>query len=98
MKAEAVVEFGCGEKDSFWVGVEWEGVGRRDDACFAEFGRFAEVYKEKNYYYFFFLGEVVVLWGGGGRFVWVEEGGVGRGRGGGVKCGHTDYDPTLLWA
>lgn len=44
METEAVVEFGCGEKDSFWVGVEGEGVGRGDDACFAEFGRFAEVW------------------------------------------------------
>ena len=44
METEAVVEFGCGEKDSFWVGVEGEGVGGGDDACFAEFGRFAEVW------------------------------------------------------
>lgn len=44
MKAEAVIEFGCGEEYSFWVGVEWERVGRWDDACFAEFGGFAEIW------------------------------------------------------
>lgn len=44
METEAIVEFGSGEEDSFWVGVEREGLRRRDDACFAEFGRFAEVW------------------------------------------------------
>lgn len=44
METEAVVEFGRGEEDSFWVGVEREGLGRGDDACFAEFARFAEVW------------------------------------------------------
>lgn len=43
VETEAVVEFGRGEEDSFGVGVEREGLGRGDDACFAKFGRFAEV-------------------------------------------------------
>lgn len=68
VESEAVVEFGRGQEDSFWVGVEREGLGRGDDACFAEFGRFAEVwifFREKR-------GEIVRNWrvfvdGGGGR-------------------------------
>lgn len=44
VETKAVVELGRREEDSFWVGVEREGLGRGDDACFAEFGRFAEVW------------------------------------------------------
>lgn len=94
MESEAVVEFGRGQEDSFWVGVEREGLGRGDEACFAQFGRFAEVwifFSEKGRD----SQELVCVcvccgWGCGGE-----------GRGGwrlGVKGRRTDYDPAFLWA